>query len=116
MYLTIDSLGRGDIVWRAYAFCSDIPKVSPCDRIVGNEIISGGYASFLLDRIMSDRALGRISDTNDPSTAKLGSEVQVIRLRYGMIQLQLNGQGIIMCGDSSESIPKEIVDANPCGA
>src|SRR4051812_8954934 len=45
--MTIDAAGNGTVTYRTYQWCG-VGVVGPCDRLVGNTIVSGGHSTFKL--------------------------------------------------------------------
>jgi len=70
----VRSDGTGTASWRIYSWCGDDPT-PPCDSTVGNEIIDGGHAVFLLTTVQGVTALGRVV------YASYGSKIPVGYLR-----------------------------------
>jgi len=74
----VHSDGSGIASWRIYSWCGDDPT-PPCDSTVGNDIIDGGNAVFLLTRVQGATALGRVV------YASYGSKIPVGSLRLELM-------------------------------
>jgi hypothetical protein len=66
----IDPSGSGIGIWRVYDYCSDTPP--PCDLVTDHEIISGGFASFVLEAAGATTASGRVVTTSVPAEVPIG--------------------------------------------
>jgi hypothetical protein len=74
--VTIAADGTGSVDWRTYRTCPAGPP--PCDRTVGNEIVSGGHATFDVRALgQSSNAIATMTASNDPSTLAATGTVQV---------------------------------------
>ena len=114
--LRIDPDGQARAGWRIYKWCHEDPT-PPCDRLVGNEIRSGGGARLVFTRVEDTTAYGEVLETSDPETLAIGP-VSFTLTMFGMAQLAQDGsEGIDLCGpDFARLAPKEVLEESPCGA
>jgi hypothetical protein len=80
--VTIHADGSGSALWRTYRWCSESPK--PCDRMRGNEIISGGRATFTVHVPPgADYAVADVSSSTDPSVLASRGTVTITPVSTG---------------------------------
>jgi hypothetical protein len=117
--LTINSDGSANATWRTYHWCSDsIPGA--CDRIDGNTITNGGYATLSFtggglpnrprdwqpDAFARDKPIfsavqlpiahGSVLTSTDPSRLHIGL-IDLALLPYETGALTQDGDGVLIC-------------------
>jgi hypothetical protein len=76
MVVAIRADGSGSADWRTYRACPSSPP--PCDETVGNQIMSGGHATFTVRPLgQSSNAVATMMSSNDPSTLAAAGTLQV---------------------------------------
>jgi hypothetical protein len=116
--ITVTASGEATATWRVYKWCSDDPT-PPCDNMIGNEIISGGHATIVFDRVDGDTAYGRVQDSTDEAT--LSGNVSLTLQDYDMSALEYvdlpESEPIVLCGpDYLQEAPDWLIQQSPCGA
>ncbi len=116
--MTVTASGEATATWRVYKWCSDDPT-PPCDNMVGSEIIDGGRATVVFDRVVGDTAYGRVQDSTDEAT--LSGDVSLTLTPYGMASLDYvdrpESEPIVLCGPNyPQEAPDWLMQQSPCGA
>jgi hypothetical protein len=93
--------GWGTFNWRTYADCGTDPP--PCDGLIGNDIIPGGYAVFGLHAPKGPSISGQVFETGDPRVVPVG----VVSIRYNeandMVLVDFSdGSQLSMCGPKAQ--------------
>jgi hypothetical protein len=135
--LDVSEDGRAQAVWRTYQWCGP-GVVGACDRMQGDQIISGGEAEIVftgvepptapadvtvpdiagrpvrLGMTQTVTATGRVQSSTDEYTLPVGP-VALAVLGYGLAQLRRDRlPPVLLC--SFRDMPDTIRAANPCGA
>ena len=116
--MTVAASGEATAAWRVYKWCSDDPT-PPCDNMVGSEIIDGGHATIVFDRVVGDTAFGWVRDSTDEAT--LSGNVSLTLQDYDMAALGYEdipeSEPIVLCGPNySQEAPDWLIQQSPCGA
>ena len=112
--MTVAASGEATATWRTYKWCSDDPT-PPCDAMVDSDIISGGHATFVFDRVVGPTAYGRVTESNDQEF--LGQAATLTLQPYGMALLETDSSSIVLCGpDYWRLAPPSVQETSPCGA
>ena len=112
--MTVAPNGEATVGWRVYKWCSDDPT-PPCDAMVDSDIISGGHATIVFERVEGSTAYGRVVDSNDPQL--LDDAVSLTLKEYGMAVLEQDSSSIELCGPNYwQEAPDWLKETWPCGA
>ena len=116
--MTVAASGEATASWRVYKWCSDDPT-PPCDNMVGSEIIDGGRATIVFDRVVGDTAFGWVQDSTDEAT--LSGNVSLTLTPYDMASLGHEdipeSEPIVLCGPNyPQEAPDWLMQQSPCGA
>lgn len=108
--------GEAYASWRTYEWCDQGGR-PPCDRIVGNSIISGGHAVFVFTRVDGNIAYGEVGATSDTASMPNGTPALMILQPNGMATLLIGNSSVALCGPRYlELAPPEVQQQSPCGA
>ena|SRR5579864_4842250 len=94
--MSITATGHGTADWRTYNWCTSSPP--PCDSMQGNNIVSGGHATFGLATASGGIAHGTISYSTDPSTMPLGPVTLDLAAGDELIVSPGSAPQITLCG------------------
>jgi hypothetical protein len=116
--MTVAGSGEAAATWRVYIWCSDDPT-PPCDDMVDSEIVSGGHATIVFDRVVGETAYGRVQGSTDEAT--LSGNVSLTLQPYDMASLEHvdrpESEPIVLCGPNfSQEAPDWLQEQLPCGA
>jgi len=95
--VNIDENGVGKATWRAYKACQEDPA-PPCDRNVGNVIVNGGAALFVITATDGSSADGYVLTSNDPSKVPVGPLHLELRPNDHLAFPGLGVEGGPLCG------------------
>jgi hypothetical protein len=89
--------GWGTFNWRTYADCGTAPP--PCDGLIDNDIVPGGYAVFGLHAPKGPAISGQVFETGDPRVVPIGA----VSIRYDQANDMVlvafsDGSQLAMCG------------------
>jgi hypothetical protein len=116
--MTVSTSGEAAAAWRVYKWCSDDPT-PPCDDMTDSEIVNGGRATIVFDRVVDDTAYGRVQGSTDEAT--LSGNVSLTLQAYDMASLgyveRLEAEPILLCGPNYwQEAPDWLKEQSPCGA
>ena len=116
--ITVTASGEATATWRVYKWCSDDPT-PPCDAMNDSEIVNGGHATIILDRVVGETAYGLVRDSTDELT--LSGSVSLTLQPYDMASLETvdhpGSEPIVLCGpDFWQEAPDSLKQQSPCGA
>jgi hypothetical protein len=112
--IRVDDDGSATATWRVYQWCG--PGVpDPCDRIVNNRIISGGYADISFAGPDDSGAFqGQVTNTTDPELLEVGP-LTLTPQPYDMALLEQGDTQLTLCGeDAANQAPDDVL--LQCGA
>jgi hypothetical protein len=113
--ITVRDDGGSSAEWRIYQWCGPgVPE--PCDRIIDNELVSGGHAviRFSGGPDGSGAFQGEVLETTDPDTLDLGP-MRLTPQQYDMALLEQGDMQLVLCGeDSVNQAPSDVL--MQCGA
>jgi hypothetical protein len=96
MSLNIDGSGYGVLDWRTYTWCWQGPP--PCDFFIGDDIIDGGHADFVLMSTGPETASGRVLTSTTPAAVPLGRFTARLDPASGLLYLSFLGRDYPLCG------------------
>jgi hypothetical protein len=116
--MTISASGEATATWRIYKWCSDDPT-PPCDEMTDSNIVNGGRATVVFDRVVGETAYGWVQDSTEE--AVLSGNVSLTLEDYGMASLEYvdrpESEPIPLCGpDFWQEAPDWLKEQSPCGA
>jgi hypothetical protein len=116
--MTVTISGEAMATWRVYKWCSDDPT-PPCDDMTDSEIISGGRATVVFDRVVGETAYGWVKESTEE--AMLSGNVSLTLQAYDMASLGYvdhpETEPIVLCGPNYwQEAPDWLKKQSPCGA
>ncbi|MCC7104544.1 MAG: hypothetical protein IT307_05325 [Chloroflexi bacterium] len=113
--ISVEPTGHGEASWRVYRWCKDNPN-PPCDDMVGNQIVNGGWAKVLFYYVEGQTAEGVVIGSAASDVLALGPATLTLQ-PYGMARLEQAGRQIDLCGpDYPRLAPESVRRQSPCGA
>ena len=116
--MTISASGEATATWRIYKWCSDDPT-PPCDEMTDSNIVSGGRATVVFDRVVGQTAYGWVQESTE--VVVLSGNVSLTLQDYGMASLAYvdrpESEPIPLCGPNFwQEAPDWLREQSPCGA
>ena len=116
--IAITAGGEATASWRVYKWCGDDPT-PPCDDMVDSEIVNGGHATIVFDRVVGETAYGRVQGSTDEAT--LSGNVSLTLQPYDMASLEFldrpESEPTVLCGPNyGQEAPDWLKEQSPCGA
>jgi hypothetical protein len=115
--MTVAISGEATATWRVYKWCSDDPT-PPCDDMVDSEIVSGGRATIVFDRVGGETAYGWVKASTEEEV--LSGSVSLTLQPYDMASLESldrpGSEPIVLCGPNYwQEAPDWLKEQSPCG-
>jgi hypothetical protein len=116
--IMVSASGEASATWRIYKWCSDDPT-PPCDDMTDSNIVNGGRATIVFDRVVGETAYGWVQESTEEPV--LSGNVSLTLQDYGMASLAYvdrpESEPIPLCGPNFwQEAPDWFKEQSPCGA